>query len=46
MDETGWLCIGLFVLGVISFICHLVWVGILSVFKPGGKKPPIAAPTA
>src|SRR5579859_2680275 len=41
MDETGWLCIGVFVLGVISFICHLVWVGILNVLGVGKGKSPV-----
>jgi len=41
MDETGWLCIGVFVLGVISFICHLVWVGILSILGVGKGKSPV-----
>ena len=42
--ETGWLCIGLFLLGVISFICHLFWAGIARIAGFGQKKFPQLPP--
>ncbi|HEY8749053.1 MAG TPA: hypothetical protein VIM11_13810, partial [Tepidisphaeraceae bacterium] len=36
--DTGWICFGLFIAGALSFIAHLIWVGIGRLFG-FGKMP-------